>query len=135
MVQCSQNVDLSTFSASVFGGADLVDIGGYDPDLDVVLGLGGGFLSYSEAQVNLQNGPGCNGLRPQGIDIGDGRAFTRLKVRYETGKLPRTAFSFTGDVNLVGGVNGMVPLIYDDKTAITPAGFNGVFKFGIDILF
>ena len=133
--RCSQNVELTTFELEGFAGADVLDIGEYDPELDLVLGLGGGFLSYSESQVNLNNGPGCSDIPPQGIDIGDARLFGRAQFAHTSGFIPKLRFFVRSDFNFVGGLNPMVPLIYDDKLAVLPTSPNADFRLGINLLF
>lgn len=134
--RCSQDVSLSHLEVSGFAGADLVDaFSAYNPDFDFVLGVGGGFYSYSEVQTNLNNGPGCEALSPQGIELGDPRVFSQAKLRYVTGLLPRTAVTFEGNLGFVGGVHPLVPLIYDDKINIEAEGLNSNFRLGLELLF
>jgi hypothetical protein len=83
----------------------------------------------------LNNGPGCEALSPQGIELGDPRVFSQAKLRYVTGLLPRTAVTFEGNLGFVGGVHPLVPLIYDDKSNIEAEGLNSNFRLGLELLF
>jgi hypothetical protein len=134
-VQCSTDVELTWFNLMAEVGVDVVDAFGYNPDFDAVIGAKGGVFTYDEAQRNLQNGPDCGSLGPQGISITEPQVGALLRFRYRTGSAPRTAFFLQGDLMFLGGVLPEVPLIYDDKVELQAEFGNFRIHAGFELTF
>ncbi len=133
VTECRHNVDLESIKLSAFAGADLLDLGGYNPDADVVLGLGAGYLGYTEVKAKTA---ACKpDTKDRGISLADTRVFAGGRFRYESGLMPRTAFFLHADMNFLGGLDPVIPLLYRNKTGVTATGLNTNLRLGLELKF
>jgi hypothetical protein len=122
------DISMTWVETMVFAGVDMVDVFGYNPDLDVAIGLLGGLLWYSEEQTPDQGAA-------ESFATVDGRMGASARVRYVTSGAPRTAFMLDIDALFLGGLVPEFPGIVENKTDLSSRLGNVQIKGAVELRF